>query len=470
MRRLDGVTRESVDPGLRESRIRASHHPAVARAILSLVDVGGGESASTSHRRSIPTRASAVTARPRGGGGVEPAARAPSRAPRRPRSCGEVPQGDDACRARSTSAARSPPSGTRSSTSRMRVPEALVAMGSPFDLDALVDPHQVRRGVEPDPVALRRAGTRRRTRRCSPCRWCRRRGARGSRARGGSSAASASCIRSRPSRIVGGRRALRRSRAPPAASAARHSSSPSGPSSWPSFARSSLRGTMASIIPCSSRNSERWKPSGSFWRMVCSMTRGPGEADERLRLGEDDVAQPGERGRDAAGRRMEHHRDVGLLHLAEARDGRGGLRHLHQREDALLHAGAARGARTRSPGTSSSCARSKTRVTFSPTTEPIEPPMNSKTKQPTETGWPSMRPTPPTNASFSSEVLPGGLEPVPVLLGVGEAERVLRLELRGRAPRRCPSSRSACQPRARRPGHVVAAGGQTFQFFSSSCR
>src|SRR5262249_37242245 len=37
----------------------------------------------------------------------------------------------------------------------------------------------------------------------------------------------------------------------------------------------SLRGTMASRKPCSSRNSERWKPSGSFWRVVCSITRGP---------------------------------------------------------------------------------------------------------------------------------------------------------------------------------------------------
>ncbi len=40
-----------------------------------------------------------------------------------------------------------------------------------------------------------------------------------------------------------------------------------------------------SIAPCSSRNSERWKPSGSFSRTVCSMTRGSGEADQRLRLG-----------------------------------------------------------------------------------------------------------------------------------------------------------------------------------------
>ena len=28
-------------------------------------------------------------------------------------------------------------------------------------------------------------------------------------------------------------------------------------------------------MPRSSRNSLRWKPSGSFWRIVCSMTRGP---------------------------------------------------------------------------------------------------------------------------------------------------------------------------------------------------
>ena len=44
-------------------------------------------------------------------------------------------------------------------------------------------------------------------------------------------------------------------------------------------------------------------------------------------------------------------------------------------------------------------ARSMTRATFSPTTEPIEPPMNSKAKQPTETWWPPMAPTPETKAS-----------------------------------------------------------------------
>src|ERR1039458_6388899 len=37
----------------------------------------------------------------------------------------------------------------------------------------------------------------------------------------------------------------------------------------------SLRATIASRNPCSSRNSARWNPSGSFCRVVCSITRGP---------------------------------------------------------------------------------------------------------------------------------------------------------------------------------------------------
>ena len=46
-------------------------------------------------------------------------------------------------------------------------------------------------------------------------------------------------------------------------------------------------------------------------------------------------------------------------------------------------------------------ARSKIRVTFSPTTEPIEPPMKPKWKAPIETSRPESRPRPLTNASVS---------------------------------------------------------------------
>src|SRR4030095_16686104 len=37
----------------------------------------------------------------------------------------------------------------------------------------------------------------------------------------------------------------------------------------------SERSTTKSSIPCSSRNSDLWNPSGSVWRIVCSITRGP---------------------------------------------------------------------------------------------------------------------------------------------------------------------------------------------------
>src|SRR3989475_3427632 len=66
-----------------------------------------------------------------------------------------------------------------------------------------------------------------------------------------------------------------------------------------------------------------------------------GEADQRARLGEDDVAEEGKGGRHAAGGRVEQHADVRLLHVPEARQRRRGLRHLHQGEDGLLHARAA---------------------------------------------------------------------------------------------------------------------------------
>ena len=42
-----------------------------------------------------------------------------------------------------------------------------------------------------------------------------------------------------------------------------------------SVARSSVRLTTMSTIPCSRKYSARWKPSGSYSRTVCSITRGP---------------------------------------------------------------------------------------------------------------------------------------------------------------------------------------------------
>ena len=66
-----------------------------------------------------------------------------------------------------------------------------------------------------------------------------------------------------------------------------------------------------------------------------------GEADERARLGEIEVAEHREARRHAAGGRIGHDRDERQMRLREARERRGGLRHLQQRVKRLLHAGAA---------------------------------------------------------------------------------------------------------------------------------
>ena len=110
-----------------------------------------------------------------------------------------------------------------------------------------------------------------------------------------------------------------------------------------SVSRSLWRCTTASTMPCSSRYSERWKPARQLLADRVLDHARAGEADDGVGLGDMDVAQHGERGRDAAGRRIGQHDDVGqarLLHLAH-RDG--GAGELHQRQDALLHARPARG-------------------------------------------------------------------------------------------------------------------------------
>ena len=55
------------------------------------------------------------------------------------------------------------------------------------------------------------------------------------------------------------------------------------------FSRFSTR----SSIPCSIRKPAVWKPVGSVWRIVCSITVGPGEADVGLGLGDEHVAERG---------------------------------------------------------------------------------------------------------------------------------------------------------------------------------
>ena len=79
-------------------------------------------------------------------------------------------------------------------------------------------------------------------------------------------------------------------------------------------------------------------------------------------------------------------------------------------------------------GSRSSSACSAARVTFSPTTVPIEPPMNAKSMTHSATFVPPIVPVPHTAASRMPVADARGLEPLGVRLLVDEAEHVDRLE------------------------------------------
>ena len=95
-------------------------------------------------------------------------------------------------------------------------------------------------------------------------------------------------------------------------------------------------------MPCSMRNSAVWNPSGSFWRMVCSITVGPAKPTRAPRLGHENVAEHGERCGDAAVGGVGEHADAQHAFFVQAGERLRSLRHLHQRDAALLHARAAR--------------------------------------------------------------------------------------------------------------------------------
>ena len=102
------------------------------------------------------------------------------------------------------------------------------------------------------------------------------------------------------------------------------------------------RSTIISSIPCSSKNSLRWNPTGSFCLIVCSITLGPGKSNERLGLCDVEVGEHGEARRNAPGRRIGQNRDVGERRPVKSRQRRADLGHLHQRQGALHHPCSAR--------------------------------------------------------------------------------------------------------------------------------
>ncbi len=166
--------------------------------------------------------------------------------------------------------------------------------------------------------------------------------------------------------------------------------------SWP-------RGTMASTNPCSSSRSALWKPSGSSSPTVPLATRAP--AKPMSAPGSARITSPSEANEASTppvvgsvrmlmnGTPASFRRPRAAVVLAS-----------WSREIVPSCIRAPPEALTITAGTRSANAPSKQRATFSPTTLPIEPPMNRKSNRPMATGWPSTRPMPQMAASASPDL------------------------------------------------------------------
>src|SRR5213079_2133718 len=146
-----------------------------------------------------------------------------------------------------------------------------------------------------------------------------------------------------------------------------------------SLSRSCRRSTIMSMAPFSSRNSARWKPSGSFCRTVCSITRGP--AKPISALGSAITTSP------IIAKLAETPPIVGSV----STDMNGSLRSARSVRAAVVLAictsesspscmRAPPEAVTQTYGSFCSMATRTPRTKRSPTTDPIEPPMKSNSK------------------------------------------------------------------------------------------
>src|SRR5687768_8351827 len=167
-----------------------------------------------------------------------------------------------------------------------------------------------------------------------------------------------------------------------------------------SRSRSSGRGTIWSMKPCASTNSERWNPFGSFSPMVWSVTRAPekpmsASGSARMRSPSDayDARTPPvvgsvrmlTNGTPASARRP---RAPTILAICMSASVPSCMRAPPEAE-------------TMTSGRRSARARSAIRVIFSPTTLPIEPPMNAKSIAAIAAGMSPMRANPVMTASRS---------------------------------------------------------------------
>ena len=164
--------------------------------------------------------------------------------------------------------------------------------------------------------------------------------------------------------------------------------------------RNSRRLRIRSRAPCWSRNSLRWKPSGRVSRTVCSMTRGPAKpmrafgsatliSPSMARLAET-PPMVGSVITEMKGRPRWRSRPMAALVLAIC---------IREKRDSCMRAPPLAAKHTRAAPWAR--AASTPRVKRSPTTEPMEPPMNSNSKAAATRSRPLRRPRMTTRASFS---------------------------------------------------------------------
>ena len=213
---------------------------------------------------------------------------------------------------------------------------------------------------------------------------------------------------------------------------------------------------------------ERWKPGGSSWAIVPAETRAP--AKPMRAFGSARLTSP------RTANEAKTPPVVGSVRTLM--NGHAGRAQPLERARRSWRAASARACppasaprptrRRRSSGTRSASACSAARVTFSPTTAPIEPPMNPKSMTQIATGRPSIVPVPQTAASRMPGRELGGRDPV----GVRSSGRRSRADRRTGGPRR---ARRTCRGRgaaraARRP--TAGSGGRTIgqtRWTLSSC-
>src|SRR5256885_7637326 len=168
-----------------------------------------------------------------------------------------------------------------------------------------------------------------------------------------------------------------------------------------SLSRSCRRSTIMSMAPFSSRNSARWKPSGSFCRTVCSITRGP--AKPISALGSAITTSP----------IIAKLADTPPIVGSVSTDMKGSLRSARSVRAAVVLAictsesspscmRAPPEAVTQTYGSFCSMATRTPRTKRSPTTDPIEPPMKSNSKAAQTTPSALIEPCITTSASLSA--------------------------------------------------------------------